>query len=142
MHVQLAKVRSDRSGTTGMAILRALVGGERDPERLAKLQNERVQASREEIARRREGNWREELLFVVEQSLAMYDTYHEKIAACDQRLEAHWKTMNAKVDVEAQPLPPARRGKGPRKHQPRYDLRGELYRVTGVDLTQLDVLTA
>jgi len=45
--------------------------------------------------------WRVELLFVVEQSLAMYDTYHEKIAAaaCDQRIEAHLKSMDAKVDV-------------------------------------------
>ena len=49
------------------------------------------------------------------------------------------------MDVEAQPLPPARRVQGPRQQQPRYDLREELYRVTGVDLTQfdgLDVLTA
>ena len=145
MNVQLANVLSDLSGATGMAILRALLRGERDPQRLAKLKNQRVQASREEIARSLEGNWREELLFVVEQSLAMYDTYHEKIAVCDQRIAAHLKTMEAKVDVEAQPIPEARRGKWPRKHQPRYNLRGELYRVTGVDLTQmdgLDVLTA
>jgi transposase len=140
MNVQLTNVLSDLSGATGMAILRALVRGERDPQRLAELKNERVQASREEIARSLEGNWREELLFVVEQSLALYDTYHEKIAACDQRIEAHLKTMDPKVDVEAQPLPPARRVKWPSKHQPRYDLRGELYRVTGVDLTQIDGL--
>ena len=48
--------------------------------------------------------------------------------------------MDPKVDVETQPLPPARRVKWPSKHQPRYDLRGELYRVTGVDLTLIDGL--
>src|SRR6516164_7589674 len=63
MNVQLANVLSDLSGVTGMAILRAILNGERDPQRLAMLKNERVKASREEIARSLEGNWREELLF-------------------------------------------------------------------------------
>jgi len=138
MNVQLANVISDLSGVTGMAILRAIVAGERDAERLAQLKNERIQASRAAIARSLEGNWREELLFVLKQSLEMYDIYLEKIAACDQRIEAHLKTMTAKVDVQAQPMPEARRVKYPRRHQPRFDLRGQLYRVTGVDLTQID----
>jgi hypothetical protein len=85
-----------------------------------------------------EGNWREEPLFVLKQSLEMYDLYLEKIASGDQRIEAHLKTMTAKVDVQAQPMPKARRAKYPRRHQPRFDLRGQLYRVTGVDLTQID----
>src|SRR5438046_4839136 len=45
------------------------------------------------MARSLEGNWREELLFVLQQSLQMYDIYLEKIAVCDQRIEAHLKTM-------------------------------------------------
>jgi transposase len=138
MNVQLANVISDITGVTGMAILRAMVAGERDAERLAELKNERIQASRAEIARSLEGNWREELLFVLQQSLEMYDIYLEKIVDCDQRIEAHLKTMTAKVDVQAQPMPAARRVKYPRRHQPRFDLRGQLYRVTGVDLTQID----
>jgi transposase len=90
MNVQLANVISDISGVTGMAILRAIVAGERDPERLAALKHNRVRASREEIARSLEGNWREELLFVLEQSL---DLYIHKITICDQRIERHLKTM-------------------------------------------------
>jgi transposase len=140
MNVQLANVISDLSGVTGMAILRAVVAGERDPQRLAELKNDRIQASREEIARSLEGNWREELLFVVEQGLQMRDAYEEKIVACDRRIEAHLKSMEARVDVVAQPIPEPRRVKWPRKHRPAYDLRGELYRVTGVDLTQIDGL--
>jgi transposase len=138
MNVQLANVISDLTGVTGMAILRAMVAGERNPARLAALKNERIQASRAEIEQSLEGHWREELLFVLKQSLEMYDLYLEKIAACDQRIEAHLKTMTAKVDVQAQPMPEARRRKYPRRHQPRFDLRGQLYRVTGVDLTQID----
>jgi transposase len=140
MNVQLANVISDLSGVTGMAILRAIVAGERDPQRLAELKNDRIQASRQEIARSLEGNWREELLFVVEQGLQMRDAYEEKILACDRRIEAQLKSMEARVDVVAQPLPQPRRVKWPRKHRPAYDLRGELYRVTGVDLTQIDGL--
>jgi hypothetical protein len=69
MNVQLANVISDISGVTGMAILRAIVAGERDPHRLSALKHNRVRTTREEIARSLEGNWREELLFVLEQSL-------------------------------------------------------------------------
>jgi transposase len=85
MNVQLANVISDISGMTGMAILRAIVSGERNPQALAGLKNERIQASREEIAQSLEGNWRQELLFVLEQSLALYDTYQIKIAECNLR---------------------------------------------------------
>jgi transposase len=140
MNVQLANVISDLSGVTGMAILRAIVAGERDPLRLAELKNERIQASREEIALSLQGDWREELLFVVQQELQMRDAYEEKIVACDRKIEAHLKSMDAKVDVVAHPIPKPRVVKSPRKHRPDYDLRGELYRVTGVDLTQIDGL--
>ena len=46
--------------------------------------------------------------------------------------------MEGKIDVQAQPAPPARRIHAPRKHMPQFDLRGQLYRITGVDLTQID----
>ena len=79
MNIQLANVISDISGTTGMAILRDIVRGERDPEKLARHKHARIRASHQEIARSLEGTWREELLFVVGQSLDLYDTYQEKI---------------------------------------------------------------
>lgn len=140
MNVQLANVISDLSGMTGMAILQAILDGERDPQKLAALADPRVQASREEIAQSLEGHWREDLLFVLQQVHELYFTYLESITACDQRIEAHLKTMDAKVDVVAQPLAEARRqDRLPhRKHIPQTDLRGELYRITGVDLTRID----
>lgn len=137
MNIQLANVISDISGTTGMKILRDIVRGERDPQKLAMHKHGRIQASREEIARSLEGTWRPELLFVLAQSLELYDTYLEKIRACDLRIDTHLKAMEAKVDA-TQPVPVSRRTRGPRKHEPRFDLRGQLYRITGVDLTQID----
>jgi transposase len=138
MNIQLANVISDISGMTGMAILRAIVSGERNPQALARLKNERIQASRQEIAQSLEGNWRPELLFVLEQSLALYDTYHQKIAECDDRIEAHLKCMESKTDAEQKPAPQARIARSHRKQTSWVDLRVQLYRVAGVDLTQID----
>ena len=65
MNVQLANVLSDLSGQSGQAIIGAILKGERDPYKLADLKDERVQASREEVARSLEGNWREDVVFGV-----------------------------------------------------------------------------
>jgi hypothetical protein len=65
--VQLANVISDISGLTGLAIIQAILAGERDRYKLADLANFRIQASREEIARSLEGNWPKDLLFILQQ---------------------------------------------------------------------------
>lgn len=106
MNLQLANVISDLSGRTGMAILQAILDGERDPRKLAALRDPRIQASEKEIMQSLEGHWREELLFVLRQIRDLYYTYLENIGECDQRIEAHLKTMQAKVDPLTQPLRP------------------------------------
>jgi transposase len=83
MNIQLANVISDLSGVTGQLIVRAIIGGERDPHKLAELSHPRIQASRGEIAKSLEGNWRQELIFVLQQELEMYDTYQRRVAECD-----------------------------------------------------------
>jgi transposase len=138
MNIQLANVISDISGMTGMAILRAIVSGERDPQALARMKNERIHASRQEIAQSLEGNWRPELLFVLEQSLALYDTYHQKIAECDHRIEAHLQSIESNGDTEPQPAPPLRIRRSHRKQTSWSDLHAQLHRIAGVDLTQID----
>jgi transposase len=138
MNIQLANVISDISGTTGMAIVRDIVRGERDPERLAMHKHSRIRASRKEIAQSLEGTWRPELLFVLEQSLDLYQTYQNKIQKCDQRIDEQLRRMEARVDPLSDPIPEPRRGKDARRHPSGFDLRGQLYRVTGVDLTQID----
>ena len=89
MNLQLANVISDLSGVTGQAIVRAIIAGERNPQKLAELSDPRIQASREEIAKSLEGNWRPELVFVLRQEVEMYDTYQRRIAECDQQLQKH-----------------------------------------------------
>ena len=138
MNVQLANVISDVSGLTGQAIIRAMVAGERDPRKLAELSDPRIQASREEVTKSLEGNWRPELLFVLQQEVAMYDTYQQRIAECDQQLQKHLASFVDTIPPQSSPAEPERKKTKPAKNAPRFELRSELQRITGVDLTRID----
>jgi len=138
MNLQLANVISDLSGVTGQAIVRAIVAGERNPQKLAELSDPRIEASREEVAKSLEGNWRPELVFVLRQEVEMYDAYQRRIAECDQQLQKHLASF---ADTELPQSPKAeskeKRAKST-KNAPRFDLSSELKRITGVDLTRID----
>ena len=138
MNIQLSNVLSDLSGVSGMAIVQAILDGKRDPRALAELADPQVKASKDVIAKSLEGNWRHELLFVLKQEVELYRIYHEKIGACDRELRQHLQTMEPKVDLQAQPLGPRPKGKRARGNAPKFDLRTELYRITGVDWAQVD----
>jgi transposase len=145
MNVQLSNVLSDLSGVSGMSILEAILGGVRDRWELAALAQPEVKASREEIAQSLEGNWREELLFVLGQEVKLYRFYQSQIVDCDRQLRTHLQSFGSRVDVAAQPLGPKPKGKKVSKNAPQFDLRTELYRITGIDWVQIngiDVLTA
>jgi len=137
MNVQLANVISDISGLTGQAIIRAIVAGERDPRKLAALSDRRVHATQEEIAKSLEGNWRPELLFVLQQEVEMYDTYQRRIAECDQRLQKHLASFADTLSVRT-PNDKPKTKKAAAKNAPQFDLSSELQRITGVDLTRID----
>jgi len=138
MNLQLANVISDLSGVTGQRIVRAILAGERDPRRLAELSHWRIQASKEDIAKSLEGNWRAELLFVLQQEVEMYDIYQQRISECDSQLQKHL----AHFESIAFPQPKQKEfktKKGRRnKNTPQFNLRDELERITGVDLTRID----
>jgi hypothetical protein len=145
MNIQLSTVLSDLSGVSGMAIVGAILKGERDPWKLATLTQPGVKATAQEIALSLEGNWRKELLFVLGQEVELYRFYQKKIAECDQQLRKHLQSFGSKVDPKSQPIGPKPKRKGSSKNAPQFDLRTELYRITGIDWTQidgLDVLTA
>src|SRR5439155_175558 len=89
MHVKLPEVVSDSTGLTGMGMIRAIVQGAHDPQELAKLRDHRCQESAATIARALQGTWQAEHLFAFQQSLALYDYYHEQIRAGDRVLEDH-----------------------------------------------------
>jgi len=144
MNLQLANVISDLSGKTGLQILRAIVGGERDPEKLANFRDPRMKASRAEIIVSLHGNWRAELVFQVKQELARYDFCRAQIEECDAELQkqlqcfpdSHRDEDGSKV-TESQPPPPKRKRRKERNN-PSFDLRTELQRISGVDVTRID----
>jgi transposase len=145
MNVQLSNVLSDISGVSGMCMIGAILEGERDPETLAALVQPGVKATPEDILKSLEGNWRKELLFVLRQQVELYRMYQEKIQDCDQQLREHLESFGSVVDLQAQPLGPKPKGKKGSKNAPQFDLRTELYRITGIDWAQvngIDVLTA
>jgi transposase len=63
MNLQLHHVLSDIIGVSGMAILDAILAGERDPIKFAGLCNRRVRSSRETVAKSLQGDYRVEPLF-------------------------------------------------------------------------------
>jgi transposase len=138
MNIQLSNVLSDLSGVSGMAIVGAILEGERAPRKLAALADPQVKASKTVIAKSLQGNWRPELLFVLRQEVELYQGCQDKIAACDEQLQRQLKDMGSKVDLEKQPIGPRPKGKRARGNAPKFDLRSELYRLTGVDWSQVD----
>ncbi len=145
MNIQLSTVLSDLSGVSGLKIIRAILKGERDPWKLAAMANAAVKAKPEQIVKSLEGNWRSELLLELRHDVEAYELCQKQIEECDIELRQHLETFASKVDPVAQPIGPKPVGKKGSKNAPSFDLRSELYRITGIDWTQIngiDVLTA
>ncbi len=139
MNVQLQYVLEDITGATGMRIIRAILAGERDPQRLAALRDGRCKHPVATIAKALQGDWRAEHLFALEQAVDLVQGYQAKIAACDERIQALLHTFE---DRSGGAPPP--QGHKPRadRHDLGFNATAELYRMTGVDLTEVSGLQA
>ena len=139
MNVKLQHVISNITGKTGMTIVEAIVGGERNPRKLAALRDPRTRADEETIARSLQGHWREEHIFELTQALELYRTYQDKIAQCDREIERQLGRFEDRSNGEP---PVGDAGKRSQGNAPRFDLRNHLHRMTGVDLTRIDGVDA
>jgi transposase len=142
MNVQLPQVLSAITGTTGLAIIRAIVAGERDAQVLARLRHGRCQRSETEIAKALSGHYRAEHVFALKQALALYDFYTAQVQECDPYLEQHYAAIKPTYDEPPPPLGPAPKPNSHAKNAPAFDVRACLYRLLGVDLTATDGLEA
>jgi transposase len=133
MNLQLTNVISDVAGETGQKILRAIIAGERDGQVLAALKNVRIRASHDDIAKSLQGHWRDEHLFALKQALAMFDFIGTQLAECDREIEAQLQSLQV---YEGEPAKGKKRGRT--RNAPKFDLRTQLYRMCGVDLTRID----
>ena len=136
MNVQLHHVLSDLTGVSGMAIVDAILAGERNPRKLAGLRNKKVKASEEKIVKALEGDYREEHLFTLAQSLEAYRYDQKQIAECDAEIQRRMEAFDGKVDLESPPARPVT-GSGGRSKKGVFDLRMHHHRIFGVDLTQI-----
>lgn len=139
MNVQVHRAVSDLTGVTGMAIVRAIVSGERDAMRLAQLRDKRCKKSKAEIAEHLSGSWREEHLFNLAMTLQLYDYLQQLLAGYDEKIEELLLQLQPpeREDVEPPPHPKANKHRQICR-QGDEQMRTILYRVTGMDLTRID----
>ena len=133
MNLKLSHVVSDITGLTGMGIIKAILSGERDPVKLAKLRDPRCKSSEATVARALEGHYREEHLFTLQQAVELVEFYQQQMTACDRQIEACLQQFEEKSSET--PVTTRRRK---RRRGIAFDARSYLYRMTGIDLTQID----
>jgi transposase len=143
MNIQLSLVLTDITGKSGVAILRAIVGGERDVEQLAHVRESSCKHSEAEIAKALTGKWDDAHLFVLEQALEIFDYYTAKIVACDGKLEQQYQAMESRWEKDAPlpDLPPAKRD-SKSKNALTLNARAQIARIIGGDLVAVMGLSA
>ena len=99
MNVKLDSVIANIVGLTGQRILRAIIDGERDPERLATLRHRGIKADADTIAASLQGTWREEHLFALEQAMQRYDFLTRQIDDCEARVMAEIERLTPPDDL-------------------------------------------
>lgn len=137
MNLKLDRVVKDITGKTGMSIIRAILEGERDVNKLAAFRDGRCHRSEAEIANALIGSYREDHLFTLRQAVELYDMYTQQMRNCDDEIEKKYTVIRPRFDKELPPLPPPKR-KSKAGNEPDFDLRSCLYQQCGIDLTAID----
>lgn len=137
MNVQLHQVLSDVTGESGLAIIEAILKGERNPLKLAGMANRRVKATQSTIAKALVGDYRAEHLFQLQSALDLYKVFEAKILSCDQALAAEMERLPDRVDPQQKPP-----GKADPKKKIDEVVRACLYRKLGVDVTNVEGIGA
>ena len=140
MNVRLSPTVKDITGVTGLAIIRAILAGERDPHQLARLRNPKCAKPEAEFVKALTGNYRDEHVFALKQAVALYDAYTQQILECDQELERKFSALKPVHDDDLPPLDTSDKRNTHSKNAPAYDGRSLLYQLLGVDLVAVNGL--
>jgi len=143
MNLQLNLVLTDITGVSGLAMLRAIISGERDPHQLAVFRQPGCKHSEAEIVKALTGTWDDAQIFILTQSVDVFDYYTTKIDACDRQLEQQYQAMESRWAPNA-PLPdlPPAKGESKSKNAMTFNARAQIARVIGVDLVAVMGLSA
>jgi transposase len=125
MNLHLHHVISDITGVTGLAIVDAILDGQREAAELAKLRNSRIKADQETIRKSLMGNWRLEHLLTLRQSRELYRTYQQRIVECDLEIEKLLPGFEPRVDPAEKPLPPDSKTEPGRKQKKKEERASE-----------------
>jgi transposase len=139
MNVRIHQAVTQTKGATGMAMLRAIVGGERDPRKLAQLRDQGCRNSESKMVELLTGHWRSDHLFNLGQLLRQYDFLSGQIGAYEQEIQQRLQKMTPaeRQDMTAPPLANREKGKTMKKRD-QESKRQTLYRMIGADLTAID----
>lgn len=135
MNLLLHNAISDITGASGMAILRAIIKGERDPEKLIIHCRQGLKNSEEVIKKSLTGTYAEEHIFTLTQAVELYDFYQAKIAECEERINS---TLRKYPDTQQKDADSDGTAKKKKKSSISPEIKEQLKRMTGVDLTQID----
>ena len=141
MNIKIHTVISDILGKTGMAMVKAIIAGERAPEILCKLCDPRIKASREDIVKSLEGIWKEEYLFMLEQAVENYEFLQKQVKCCEEKIQQQLLKQVALIkdgDITGLEETPKKKSKAKaKKNQFDFSLLPYLIALAGVDLCKI-----
>ena len=144
MNIKLKRVISDITGASGLKIIKAIIAGDRDLNKLAKLADIRVKASHEQIVKSLEGNYRTEHIFALDQNLKYYEFLKSQVIQCDFKMESLISEMEKVQQIDKQMTfsffsqNNSTYKTNPKYNEPIYDARTLIKEITGVDLVAID----
>ena len=111
MNLKIHDVISDLTGMSGLKMIEAILGGERNPVALLALCDAQIQKNKAGRLRAAlEGTWKEEHLFALRQAYELWQFYQKKIAECDQAIERVLVVLAGPEDPKNPAPPPTKRG--------------------------------
>lgn len=146
MNIKLESMVTDITSVTGMDIIRAIVKGERDPNKLAEYRNFKCKMSKEDFVKALTGNFQHTHLFSLRQSLETFDYFSRQIDECDKMINDELQTWPTMIEG---PTPPKRKDKNkrhpkylkakkPDRNEFNFDMETLMYQKNGVDLTAIN----
>jgi transposase len=100
-NIKLDSVITDIMGVSGRRMIEAMIGGQRNPFKLAELADRRIKASRKELYDALHGRLTDHHRFMLRLYLRQYDALAEAIAEIDREVDAAIERMDAKVVAQA-----------------------------------------
>lgn len=144
MNLQLHHVISDISGVTGLAIIDAIISGQRDPSQLAKHRDRRIKAPVETVEKSLVGDYRPEHVFTLHQNREAFRFAEAQIVQCDAEIQRMVQLFNSEHNSEQAPTeyePRQRTNVTKKKLRLResrdYLIHDEMRQAFGIDLFEI-----